>query len=150
MIGVKFLKQLFLGFITNLYIHTSIRKHHKKGSLVVIVFEFYTFIFFLSFQIYNSATNGIPILFRFLVLCSYQPETLTVRAGISLPTSGGHYQGSRGQAHISMPYEDEDNNSLSGKRSRTGRVLQKPEALGKILSNLNRSFSVMMSPTLNF
>lgn len=63
-------------------------------------------------------------------MCSYQPETLTVRAGISLPTAGGHHQGTRGQAHISMPYEEEDN-SLSGRRSRTGRVLQKPEALGK-------------------
>lgn len=26
--------------------------------------------------------------FRFLVLCSYKPETLTVRAGINLPASG--------------------------------------------------------------
>lgn len=102
----------------------------------------YTHILFLSFSIStnDSTNNGILIFFRFLVLCSYQPETLTVRAGISLPTSGGHHQGTRGQAHISMPYEEENNNYLSGRRSRTGRVLQKPEALGKILSNFCMAF----------
>lgn len=58
------------------------------------------------------------------MLCSYQPETLTVRAGISLPTGG------RGQAQIAAPYEED--NAL-GRRGRMGRVLQKPEALGKNL-----------------
>ncbi|CAH1985972.1 unnamed protein product [Acanthoscelides obtectus] len=77
--------------------------------------------------------ENLPILThstrRFLVLCSYQPETLTVRAGISLPTntnSSRHH--GKVQAQIS-PYEGEDN--FVTRRSRTGRVLQKPEALVK-------------------
>ncbi|KAJ8960952.1 hypothetical protein NQ318_020253 [Aromia moschata] len=77
--------------------------------------------------------ENLPILThstrRFLVLCSYQPETLTVRAGISLPTGGGHQPPGRGHAAVAAAYEEEDN-SL-GRRSRTGRVLQKPEALVK-------------------
>ncbi|CAH0557753.1 unnamed protein product [Brassicogethes aeneus] len=76
--------------------------------------------------------ENLPILThstrRFLVLCSYQPETLTVRAGINLPTAG------RGQAQMApVPYE-EDNNASSGRKSRNhrqGRLLQKPEALVK-------------------
>nr|CAI5863190.1 unnamed protein product [Callosobruchus analis] len=77
--------------------------------------------------------ENLPILThstrRFLVLCSYQPETLTVRAGISLPTNNhsSHHHG-KVQAQIS-PYEGEDN--FVTRRSRTGRVLQKPEALVK-------------------
>ncbi|KAJ8975428.1 hypothetical protein NQ317_018937 [Molorchus minor] len=71
--------------------------------------------------------ENLPILThstrRFLVLCSYQPETLTVRAGISLPTGSHLPPPGRGQAY-------EEDNSL-GRRSRTGRVLQKPEALVK-------------------
>lgn len=77
--------------------------------------------------------ENLPILThstrRFLVLCSYQPETLTVRAGINLPNGANHHQGGRGQAHIQAHYEDGDNNL--GRRSRTGRVMQKPEALVK-------------------
>lgn len=72
--------------------------------------------------------ENLPILThstrRFLVLCSYQPETLTVRAGINLPTGhSGH-----GQA---------EDNSLGrrGRNSRTGRLLQKPEALGEEQTN---------------
>nr|CAH7747089.1 unnamed protein product [Callosobruchus chinensis] len=77
--------------------------------------------------------ENLPILThstrRFLVLCSYQPETLTVRAGISLPTNNhsSHHHG-KVQAQIS-PYDGEDN--FVSRRSRTGRVLQKPEALVK-------------------
>ncbi|KAJ8921068.1 hypothetical protein NQ315_015864 [Exocentrus adspersus] len=70
--------------------------------------------------------ENLPILThstrRFLVLCSYQPETLTVRAGISLPT------GARGHAQLAPHYEED--NSL-GRRGRMARVLQKPEALVK-------------------
>ncbi|XP_074029461.1 uncharacterized protein isoform X2 [Leptinotarsa decemlineata] len=76
--------------------------------------------------------ENLPILThstrRFLVLCTYQPETLTVRAGINLP-NGVHHQAGQGQAHIAAAYEDGDNHL--GRRSRTGRVLQKPEALVK-------------------
>uniref|UniRef100_A0A6P7FFK0 Uncharacterized protein LOC114329590 n=1 Tax=Diabrotica virgifera virgifera TaxID=50390 RepID=A0A6P7FFK0_DIAVI len=85
--------------------------------------------------------ENLPILThstrRFLVLCSYQPETLTVRAGINLPNavSSYHHQqqtgggGARGQAHVEAQYEEGDN--TLGRRSRTGRVMQKPEALVK-------------------
>ncbi|KAG5885166.1 hypothetical protein JTB14_037475 [Gonioctena quinquepunctata] len=77
--------------------------------------------------------ENLPILThstrRFLVLCSYQPETLTVRAGINLPNGGHFHQAGKGQAHIAATYEDGDN--TLGRRSRTGRVLQKPEALVK-------------------
>lgn len=79
--------------------------------------------------------ENLPILThstrRFLVLCSYQPETLTVRAGISLPNN----QQQRGQAQVhpaSLHDLEEDN--YVGRRSRNlrlGRVLQKPEALVK-------------------
>ncbi|CAH1109093.1 unnamed protein product [Psylliodes chrysocephalus] len=79
--------------------------------------------------------ENLPILThstrRFLVLCSYQPETLTVRAGINLPNAANSHlhHGGRGQAHIEAPYDEVDN--ALGRRSRTGRVMQKPEALVK-------------------
>ncbi|KAH1013399.1 hypothetical protein HUJ04_002392 [Dendroctonus ponderosae] len=73
--------------------------------------------------------ENLPILThstrRFLVLCSYQPETLTVRAGISLPNS-------RGQAHLELasPVEDEDNYlGRRARKMRAGRLLHKPLAL---------------------
>lgn len=76
--------------------------------------------------------ENLPILThstrRFLVLCTYQPETLTVRAGINLPT--GH--SGRGQAHMT-PY-DEDNylGGRTGRNLRSGRLLtQRAEALGE-------------------
>ncbi|RZC37023.1 uncharacterized protein BDFB_006031, partial [Asbolus verrucosus] len=72
--------------------------------------------------------ENLPILThstrRFLVLCSYQPETLTVRAGINLPT--GH--SGRGQAHMA---EDDNYLGRRGRNFRMGRLLQKPEALVK-------------------
>ncbi|XP_063902376.1 uncharacterized protein LOC135122053 [Zophobas morio] len=76
--------------------------------------------------------ENLPILThstrRFLVLCSYQPETLTVRAGINLPT--GH--SGRGQAHMApVPYEEDNSLGRRGRNLRTGRLLQKPEALVK-------------------
>ncbi|KAJ3633985.1 hypothetical protein MTP99_010897 [Tenebrio molitor] len=76
--------------------------------------------------------ENLPILThstrRFLVLCSYQPETLTVRAGINLPT--GH--SGRGQAHMApVPYEDDNTLGRRGRNFRSGRLLQKPEALVK-------------------
>lgn len=71
--------------------------------------------------------ENLPILThstrRFLVLCSYQPETLTVRAGINLPTS------KNGNGHATLAFEDESG-SRSARFMRTGRLLQKPEALG--------------------
>ncbi|KAF7262775.1 hypothetical protein GWI33_004135 [Rhynchophorus ferrugineus] len=79
--------------------------------------------------------ENLPILThstrRFLVLCSYQPETLTVRAGINLPNSPT--QRGQAQVHPASPYDADEDNYL-GRRSRNlrlGRVMQKPEALGE-------------------
>ncbi|XP_044267138.1 uncharacterized protein LOC123012956 [Tribolium madens] len=91
--------------------------------------------------------ENLPILThstrRFLVLCSYQPETLTVRAGINLPT--GH--SGRGQAHMApVPYEEDNTLGRRGRNFRTGRLLQKPEALvkeeTKISENLSKTNAV--------
>ncbi|XP_050307297.1 uncharacterized protein LOC126744028 isoform X2 [Anthonomus grandis grandis] len=78
--------------------------------------------------------ENLPILThstrRFLVLCSYQPETLTVRAGISLPTGQQH----RGQVQMQSAYDENEEDNSIGRRSRNlrlGRVMQKPEALVK-------------------
>ncbi|CAH1133679.1 unnamed protein product [Ceutorhynchus assimilis] len=94
--------------------------------------------------------ENLPILThstrRFLVLCSYQPETLTVRAGISLPNAN------RGQVqiHPASDIDDEEDNYL-GRRSRNlrlGRVMQKPEALVKedILSQPQPQYRSLIVP----
>lgn len=71
--------------------------------------------------------ENLPILThstrRFLVLCSYQPETLTVRAGINLPTQHAH-------GHASISYEEDSTNyNRRSRQMRTGRLVTKPEAL---------------------
>lgn len=76
--------------------------------------------------------ENLPILThstrRFLVLCSYQPETLTVRAGLNLPTNSHHSLG-----HASIAFDEEtDGNYLRNHRNmRMARLLESPEALGK-------------------
>lgn len=73
---------------------------------------------------------------RFLVLCSYQPETLTVRAGINLPTNHQFNIG-RGQAQMaSMPYEEDNSIGRRSRNLRTGRRLQHPQALGMYIYNI--------------
>ncbi|XP_017778133.1 PREDICTED: uncharacterized protein LOC108563847 [Nicrophorus vespilloides] len=66
--------------------------------------------------------ENLPILThstrRFLVLCTYQPETLTVRAGINLPTNRRGF----GQANV-------EETGKQGRSMRRGRLLIKPEAL---------------------
>lgn len=89
--------------------------------------------------------NWKGFFWRFLVLCSYQPETLTVRAGLSLPNS-------RGQAHLELaPAVEEADNYLGRKarNMRVGRLLHKPQALGTVhrpnhwkLGQNNPNFSV--------
>ncbi|KAF2903298.1 hypothetical protein ILUMI_02887 [Ignelater luminosus] len=74
--------------------------------------------------------ENLPILThstrRFLVLCSYQPETLTVRAGISLPT------GASGRGHSdAIAFEEGDNYMRRSRHLRPARLLQGPEALVK-------------------
>ncbi|KAI4464181.1 hypothetical protein MML48_3g00015916 [Holotrichia oblita] len=68
--------------------------------------------------------ENLPILThstrRFLVLCSFQPETLTVRAGLNLPSMG------RGQAYVAY---DESSGSRRARNMRTGKRLEMPEAL---------------------
>ncbi|XP_045471892.1 uncharacterized protein LOC123678750 [Harmonia axyridis] len=73
--------------------------------------------------------ENLPILThstrRFLVICSYQPETLTVRAGLSLPTNH------KGQAQLT-PVEVEEEKSQMGRRGRNfriGRAYLAPQAL---------------------
>lgn len=83
--------------------------------------------------------ENLPILThstrRFLVLCSYQPETLTVRAGISLPT------GATGRGHSdAIAFEEGDNYMRRSRHLRPARLLQGPEALGK-----NRLFIYIMN-----
>lgn len=74
--------------------------------------------------------ENLPILThstrRFLVLCSYQPETLTVRAGINLPTNKNSNTG-----HASISYDDEAIGSRRARNMRNNRLIQKPEALGE-------------------
>lgn len=112
--------------------------------------------------------ENLPILThstrRFLVLCSYQPETLTVRAGINLPTGLLQQNGAsttaptakvgRGQVQAS-PYEEvNDNNALnnSGNRRarklRTGRRLQQPEALVKTSEVTGKNEEVVESTNI--
>lgn len=75
--------------------------------------------------------ENLPILThstrRFLVICSYQPETLTVRAGLSLPTNH------KGQAQLSPVNLEEENNQIGrrGRNSRAGRAFSAPQALGE-------------------
>lgn len=49
-------------------------------------------------------------MFRFLVLCTYKPETLTVRAGINLPKSHPGDVLLHTKPHLGSvePYDDED------------------------------------------
>lgn len=63
------------------------------------------------------------------MICSYHPETLTVRAGLNLPTG-------RGQVHVpaAEKFEGGDNYLRKGRNMRTGKMLQKPEALGKLFT----------------
>lgn len=72
--------------------------------------------------------ENLPILThstrRFLVLCSFQPETLTVRAGLNLPAMG------RGQAVVT-PEENAGAYSRRSRNMRLGKDLEKPEALGE-------------------
>lgn len=74
--------------------------------------------------------ENLPILThstrRFLVLCSYQPETLTVRAGISLPTGAT----GRGQS-AAIAFEEGDNYMRRSRHLRTSKLFQGPEALSK-------------------
>lgn len=74
--------------------------------------------------------ENLPILThstrRFLVLCTYQPETLTVRAGLNLPNNQKHH--GQGQGKVTLEEENSVNDKKSD-RGRTGRVLHKPEAL---------------------
>ncbi|KAK9888467.1 hypothetical protein WA026_000716 [Henosepilachna vigintioctopunctata] len=75
--------------------------------------------------------ENLPILThstrRFLVICSYQPETLTVRAGLNLPTH------SKGQAQLSPVDIEEEISQVSkrGRNARMGRAYQAPQALVK-------------------
>lgn len=75
--------------------------------------------------------ENLPILThstrRFLVICSYQPETLTVRAGLSLPTNH------KGQAQLSPVNLEEEINQIGrrGRNSRAGRAFSAPQALGE-------------------
>lgn len=71
--------------------------------------------------------ENLPILThstrRFLVLCTFQPDTLTVRAGINLPT--GH----SGSSQIeSIPYENMINEV---RQQRQMRQLSPPPEKGK-------------------
>lgn len=79
--------------------------------------------------------ENLPILThstrRFLVLCSYQPETLTVRAGINLPTHRGH---------ASISYEDESNSRRKSRMIKPGKLILKPEALSESFIKDNVSF----------
>lgn len=72
--------------------------------------------------------ENLPILThstrRFLVLCSYQPETLTVRAGINLPNK--HVSG-----HASVALDEEAKSGSRRARNMRINLMQKPEALGK-------------------
>ncbi|KAK4880412.1 hypothetical protein RN001_008558 [Aquatica leii] len=74
--------------------------------------------------------ENLPILThstrRFLVLCSFQPETLTVRAGISLPTNAL----GRGQSDA-IAFEEGDNYMRRSRHLRPARLLQGPDALDK-------------------
>ncbi|KAF5293117.1 hypothetical protein FQA39_LY13727 [Lamprigera yunnana] len=74
--------------------------------------------------------ENLPILThstrRFLVLCSFQPETLTVRAGISLPTNSV----GRGQSDA-IAFEEGDNYMRRSRHLRPARLLQGPESLDK-------------------
>ncbi|XP_044752086.1 uncharacterized protein LOC123311990 isoform X2 [Coccinella septempunctata] len=75
--------------------------------------------------------ENLPILThstrRFLVICSYQPETLTVRAGLSLPTNN------KGQAQLSAVNVDDENDHVGrrGRNFRVGRAYSEPQALVK-------------------
>ncbi|KRT86108.1 hypothetical protein AMK59_733, partial [Oryctes borbonicus] len=70
--------------------------------------------------------ENLPILThstrRFLVLCSFQPETLTVRAGLNLPSMG------RGQAYAAQS-EESHGGSRRSRNMRQGKALERPEAL---------------------
>ncbi|KAK5646609.1 hypothetical protein RI129_005073 [Pyrocoelia pectoralis] len=71
--------------------------------------------------------ENLPILThstrRFLVLCSFQPETLTVRAGISLPASAV----GRGQSDA-IAFEEGDNYTRKSRHLRPARLLQSQES----------------------
>ncbi|KAG8223186.1 hypothetical protein J437_LFUL000352 [Ladona fulva] len=59
---------------------------------------------------------------RFLVLCSYQPGTLTVRAGIQLPSSGD-----KGQSFVEgYGYADDKGEGNSINEVRVPRILRQP------------------------
>ncbi|KAF5298390.1 hypothetical protein FQR65_LT01168 [Abscondita terminalis] len=74
--------------------------------------------------------ENLPILThstrRFLVLCSFQPETLTVRAGISLPTN------TLGRGHSdAIAFEEGDNYMRRSRHLRPARLLQGPDVIDK-------------------
>lgn len=62
------------------------------------------------------------------MICSYRPETLTVRAGLNLPTGKGHVQISQER------YDEADNYLRRGRNMRVSKMLQKAEALGNELN----------------
>lgn len=102
---------------------------------------------------YVIVQENLPILThstrRFLVLCSYQPETLTVRAGLSLPNARGH---GHGQA-AAVPTVNDPQNSNYVRRSRqlrparleaTNTNTSRNEQKGKHSENTSR---ILRQPT---
>lgn len=81
---------------------------------------------------YVIVQENLPILThstrRFLVLCSYQPETLTVRAGLSLPSSHSHHHG-KGHGYSESVNPDQDFNSVRRSRQLRPAKLQAPDSM---------------------
>lgn len=87
---------------------------------------------------YVIVQENLPILThstrRFLVLCSYQPETLTVRAGLSLPSSQHSRHHGKGHGISESVNPDQDFNSVRRSRQLRPARLEAPE-VGKDESN---------------
>lgn len=85
------------GEVTGLALHHTEKEYYRKQP--------------------NPLTD-LRIRFRFLVLCTYKPETLTVRAGINLPKSspGDVLYNTKSHSGSVEPYDDLDYNELQPAR----------------------------------
>ncbi|KAI8428055.1 hypothetical protein MSG28_002343 [Choristoneura fumiferana] len=89
---------------------------------------------------YVIVQENLPILThstrRFLVLCTYKPETLTVRAGINLPKAnpGDVLLHTRPHSGSVEPYDNQDldYNELQPARLEAGKEESEPSMLGEV------------------
>ncbi|XP_063376511.1 uncharacterized protein LOC134663900 isoform X1 [Cydia fagiglandana] len=87
---------------------------------------------------YVIVQENLPILThstrRFLVLCTYKPETLTVRAGINLPKAnpGDVLLHTKPHPGSVEPYDDDDYNELQPLRLEARKQESEPSMFGEV------------------